>query len=503
MHPESNDVGKRSLSEPEPGEVSESPESMVPANDPKAKIDSPTRNYPHSLSLVEKAVNDIATASSSDMTTHISPDLHKHPHPSIVDEARRLLMPIIVKTVQLQEPQAAIRKIEGKVSQLITDQHCWDFVRLAKEVKEQMRSRGDRSWSPMRNSAYENRGRESLNGSDRSGFDQVAETHGELRVWNGDASRDRGSGSSGTGYRRRELPSPVRDIPDADYPRQNEPRRDRSRERCRERSQDTIRRSSSRNSPRHDDGRKVHTNGQGSKRGRGSRSPSGEVSRPAKVLRGLSPAVSSQPPAQISQPPVVRKEKEPGGDSSAIEPGSFNLSTSSSPKKATPKMPKAMLADHTVLAIDSFLANASMVSTATTQPISASEKVPGESDGVLQSAPSGAREEKTQLILAANDDLSHSGIVNQNNQVVQADAGSSVADIQVSSKAGEVERHVQETETMDTSETIYPNQIQPEKSGQDRGCLLLRVLKQVRIYGDICGDIVHLILCISNRRMKR
>lgn len=116
-------------------------------------------------------------------------------------------------------------------------------------------------------------------------------------------------------------------------------------------------------------------NGQGHKRSRVSQSPSEGIPRAPKIPRRMSSATPVPP--VIPQTPPRQMSKEGSRDLTSImrtPSTSTVVMTPSATKRATPKMPKAMLVDSTVLAIENFLASAPVIPTTTGEVTLASEE---------------------------------------------------------------------------------------------------------------------------------
>lgn len=56
----------------------------------------------------------------------------------LIEEARRLLIPVISQNIRLREPNLNEETIQQRVMALVTDEECLDFVRLAQQAKNQM-----------------------------------------------------------------------------------------------------------------------------------------------------------------------------------------------------------------------------------------------------------------------------------------------------------------------------------------------------------------------------
>lgn len=59
----------------------------------------------------------------------------------LIEEAKRLLVPVITQNARLRDPGADEETIKSRVMSLITVEHCVEFLQLAKDVREQMREK--------------------------------------------------------------------------------------------------------------------------------------------------------------------------------------------------------------------------------------------------------------------------------------------------------------------------------------------------------------------------
>ncbi|CAL1717171.1 unnamed protein product [Somion occarium] len=79
----------------------------------------------------------------SQQSTSASPSAAAAPRPllSILEEAKHLMAPIILQNARRRDSKADEGLIRRKVEALLTEEHCLEFVRLAKEAQAQMTTR--------------------------------------------------------------------------------------------------------------------------------------------------------------------------------------------------------------------------------------------------------------------------------------------------------------------------------------------------------------------------
>ncbi|KAI0091150.1 hypothetical protein BDY19DRAFT_685919 [Irpex rosettiformis] len=68
----------------------------------------------------------------------------------LIEQAKQLLIPIITQNARLRDPDADAETIRNRVMSMITDEQCLDFLKIARSVRDQIRSNG-RNTSPKDN----------------------------------------------------------------------------------------------------------------------------------------------------------------------------------------------------------------------------------------------------------------------------------------------------------------------------------------------------------------
>ncbi|THG96262.1 hypothetical protein EW026_g5539 [Hermanssonia centrifuga] len=78
---------------------------------------------------------------------------------ALMEEAKRLLIPVIARNAQLRDPDADMEAIKERVMSLVTDAQCLEFVRLAREARDQMQDKSERVAADLAKSGREERGK--------------------------------------------------------------------------------------------------------------------------------------------------------------------------------------------------------------------------------------------------------------------------------------------------------------------------------------------------------
>ncbi|KAJ3557608.1 hypothetical protein NM688_g1387 [Phlebia brevispora] len=76
------------------------------------------------------------------------PSQRENTHPAVdqkvLDEARRLFVSMIVQNAQLRDPDADVETLKTKTMELVTDEECLEFVRLANAYKTQVKEKQEK-----------------------------------------------------------------------------------------------------------------------------------------------------------------------------------------------------------------------------------------------------------------------------------------------------------------------------------------------------------------------
>ncbi|KAF7796447.1 hypothetical protein EIP86_007624 [Pleurotus ostreatoroseus] len=113
--------------------------ASIPSDSVRTQPES-TKGLSNGTASPSRVFQDYARPEARPMST-LTDRNSSSPNNSILEETKRLLIPVITENARLRNPDADIEMIKKKIMSMVTDDQCLEFVRLAKDVNGQMRDR--------------------------------------------------------------------------------------------------------------------------------------------------------------------------------------------------------------------------------------------------------------------------------------------------------------------------------------------------------------------------
>ena len=142
--------------------------TVSPAKHKTPLVSSPSPvSPPPSTSANQTPPLTISTSHTSPVPasgSHSTPSPQSLPYPqAVLDQCRNILIPLVERNAKLRKPGVDQEAVKRKAARLLSDKLCADFIKLAKQVREQISVQAPSQRPPS--TEGQKRGREGSNGS--------------------------------------------------------------------------------------------------------------------------------------------------------------------------------------------------------------------------------------------------------------------------------------------------------------------------------------------------